>query len=243
MEINDALQRVLVVDDSRTALMSVKKVLESAELTNLQSQYYKVSTARSGEEALDLIKKQGLPHLAIVDINMAPKMDGFTFCKKLHAFSDVPVILLTSDDAESTVVAGLMRYAEDYITKPFRSDELKVRVWRVLQRMGDFSYTLEPLIKIDDRLQLNLPERYALIAGNTVSLTPTETKILYILLKNAGRIVRTDFLLRRIWPLEETYEDRLHPHIYRLRKKIEPNPKEPIYIIAEWGVGYTFPPA
>lgn len=234
MEINGLLQRVLVVDDSRTVVMSVKKVLSSVD--------YEVSTALSGEDALDLIKKKGLPHLAIVDINMAPKMNGFTFCKKLHAFSDVPVILLTSDDTESTVVEGLMHHAEDYITKPFRSGELKVRVWRVLQRMGNFNYTLDPIIHVDNRLQINLPERHVVVNGETISLTPTETKILYILLKNAGRIVRTDFLLRRLWPLDEAFEDRLHPHIYRLRKKIEQNPKEPLYILAEWGVGYTFPP-
>ena len=234
MEISGMMQRVLVVDDSRTVVMSVRKVLGSAD--------YDVTTALSGEQALDLIKKQGLPHLAIVDINMAPEMDGFTFCKKLHAFSDVPVVLLTSDDTERTVVEGLMRYAEDYITKPFRSGELNVRVWRVLQRMGNFNYTLDPVMHVDDRLQINLPERQAIVNGETVSLTPTEAKILYILLKNAGRVVRTEFLLRRIWPLEEAFEDRLHPHVYRLRKKIERHPKEPVYILAEWGTGYTFPP-
>ena len=233
MQINGMMQRVLVVDDSKTVTRTVEKVLESAD--------YEVIIAHSGEAALDLIQKVGLPHLAIVDINMHPYMDGFAFCKKLLTFSDVPIILLTGDDSEETIVKGLQLYAEDYITKPFRAQELKVRVWRMLQRMGDFNYTFDALIKVDDRLQINLPERQVEVGDTTTSLTPTEAKILYILLKNAGRIVRTDFLLRRIWPGEEAFEDRLHPHIYRLRKKIERNPKEPDYVIAEWGVGYTFP--
>lgn len=232
----DDLKRILIVDDSRTITMSVCKVLDSAE--------YELSTAHSGEEALINIQKYGLPHLAIVDLNLGRnKMTGFQLCTKLHQFSDLPIIMLTSDDTENTVVEGLQRWAEDYITKPFRAQELKVRVWRVLQRMGDFGYTLSPLIKIDDRVQVDLPHRKAYVAGEEKSLTPTETKILYILMKHAGRTVRTEFLLRRIWPLEETYEDRLHPHVYRLRKKIELNPKEPRYVLSEWGTGYSFPTA
>ena len=230
----DDLKRILVVDDSVTVTTSVTKVLDSAE--------YELSSAHSGEEALKNVKKYGLPHLAIVDLNLGRnKMTGFQLCSKLHQFSDLPIIMLTSDDAIETVVEGLQRYAEDYITKPFRAQELKVRVWRVLQRMGDFEYTLTPIIKIDDRLQVDLPNRKATVSGKQISLTPTETKILYILMKHAGRTVRTDFLLRRIWPLEEAYEDRLHPHVYRLRKKIEENPREPRYVLAEWGVGYSFP--
>jgi len=214
--------------------MSVCKVLDSAE--------YELTTAHSGEEALLNIQKYGLPHLAIVDLNLGRnKMSGFQLCAKLHQFSDLPIIMLTSDDAEETVVEGLQRWAEDYITKPFRAQELKVRVWRVLQRMGDFGYTLNPTIQVDERLGVDLAQRKVSLAGAEVSLTPTEAKILYILMKYAGRTVRTEFLLRRIWPLEETYEDRLHPHVYRLRKKLEVKPKEPQYILSEWGVGYSFP--
>ncbi len=176
----DNLKRILVVDDSRIITMSVGKVLDSAE--------YNLSIAHSGEEALISIQKHGLPHLAIVDLNLGRnKMSGFQLCAKLHQFSDVPIILLTSDDSEQTVVEGLQRYAEDYIIKPFRAQELKVRVWRVLQRMGDFGYTLSPIIRIDERLQVDLARRKALLAGEEISLTPTESKILYILLKHAGR--------------------------------------------------------
>lgn len=232
----DDLKRILVVDDSRTITASVCKVLDLPE--------YELATAHSGEDALQNVEKFGLPHLAIVDLNLGRnKMTGFQLCGKLHKFSTVPIIMLTSEDTEGIVVEGLQRYAEDYITKPFRAQELKVRVWRVLQRMGDFSYTLAPTIAVDERLQVNLPHREVIVAGETVSLTPTEAKLLYVLLKHAGRGVRTEFLLRHVWPLDEAYEDRLHSHIYRLRKKIEPDSRDPRYILSEWGTGYIFPAA
>ncbi len=106
--------------------------------------------------------------------------------------------------------------------------------------MGDYAYTLDSTTRIDDRLMINFPSREALVDGETVSLTPTETKLLFILVRNAGRIVTTEFLLNRIWPLQEAQEDRLHVHVHRLRRKIETNPNEPSYIVAERGVGYRF---
>jgi DNA-binding response OmpR family regulator len=227
-------QRILVVDDSRVIQITVRKVLEEAG--------YEVTVAGSGEDALNLIAKRGLPHLALVDINMPPGMDGFALAEKLHQFSDVPIIMLTAVDEEETVVEGLKHHAEDYIVKPFRSSELAARVRNVLNRMGDFAYQLDPDIVVDDRLSVNLPQRHVTVAGEPVSISPTESRILYVLLKHGGRVVRTEFLLRRVWPHEEAFEDRLHAHIYRLRKKIESNPREPQYIISEWGVGYRFAP-
>ena len=102
------------------------------------------------------------------------------------------------------------------------------------------TYTLDSTTRIDERLLINFPLREALVDGQPVSLTPTETKLLYILVRNAGRIVTTDFLLNRIWPLQEAREDRLHVHVHRLRGKIEVDPNTPEYITAERGVGYSF---
>lgn len=230
--------RILVVDDSQVILRLVSH--------KLRQEGHEVSTAVSGEEALDLIRKQGIPHLAIVDINMPPGMDGFEFCRRLHAFSDVPIILLSAEQEEQIVALGLDRYAEDYIVKPndgpLRIIELSSRVRRVLLRMGNFGYKLAPLIRVDERLQVNFAERYLLIEGRKVSLTPTESKILSVLMRHAGRIVTNEFLLQRVWPLEEAFEDRLHTHVYRLRRKVEPDRKEPVYIVSEWGKGYRFPP-
>jgi DNA-binding response OmpR family regulator len=167
-------------------------------------------------------------------------MSGFEFCRTVHEYSDMPVVMLTAASDETTVIEGLQNHAEDYIVKPFSGPELTARVRRVLARIGDFSYTLADSTHIDERLQINFSRREAIVAGEPVSLTPTETKLLYILVRNGGRIVTTDFLLNRIWPLQDAQEDRLHVHIHRLRRKIEPDDNEPTYILAERGTGYSF---
>jgi DNA-binding response OmpR family regulator len=225
------IQRVLVVDDNTYTLRLVKHTLETAG--------YQVSTAVSGEEALTLIKRYGLPHLAVVDLHM-PGMSGFEFCHAVHDFSDMPVIMLTAVGSEETIIEGLEEHAEDYIVKPFSGPELIARVSRVLRRMGDFSYTLDSTTIIDDRLAINFPSREVIVEGEPIPLTPTESKLLYILVRNAGRIVTTEFLLSRIWPLQEAQEDRLHVHVHRLRRKIEENHNKPTYIVAERGTGYRF---
>ncbi len=224
-------QRILVVDDNAYALRIAQHTLEQAGFT--------VSTAISGAEGLKLISRYGLPHLAIVDLHM-PEMSGFEFCRQIHEFSDVPVIMLTAANSAETIIEGLEQHAEDYIVKPFNPLELVARVRRVLARMEDYTYTLESTTRIDDQLTINFPLREAVLDGETLSLTPTETKLLYILVRNAGRIVTTEFLLNRIWPMEDAREDRLHVHVHRLRGKIEKDPNSPIYIIAERGVGYSF---
>jgi DNA-binding response OmpR family regulator len=137
-------------------------------------------------------------------------------------------------------VSAIEQYAEDYMTKPFNGGELAARVRRVLRRVGDFAYTLDPLTKVDERLQVDFAGQRAVIEGEDVSLTPTETKLLYILMRNAGRTVTTDFILRRLWPLEVAYEDRLRVYVHRLRRKIEYADSEPRYILSERGTGYLF---
>ena len=225
------LQRILVLDDDPMIRQLVENKLDHAG--------YAVLTAASGQEALDVISHHGLPHLAIVDIIM-PGMDGFEFCRSVQEYTDLPVIMLTAVDEEETVIRGIERYAEDYIIKPFSPRELIARVQRILRRMGDFAYTLDSVIQVDDRLAVDYVHQQARIEGQTIYLTPTETKILYILMRNAGQIVTAEFLLRRLWPLEEIYEDTLRVHIHRLRKKLEAHPSKPRYILTERGLGYTF---
>ncbi len=226
--------RILAVDDDPFNLRIVSHALEQTG--------YQVITAGSGEEALSMITQHGLPHMAIVDIHMPPGMSGFEFCRTVHQFSDLPIIMLTAVNEEATVVEGLEEHAEDYIIKPFNPGELTARVKRVLQRMGDFAYPLQSLTRVDDRLKIDFPGRQALVNNKPVSLTPTETKLLYILMRSAGHTVNTDFILRRLWPLEPAYEDRLHVHMHRLRRKIEDKKDKtrPRYITSERGIGYTF---
>lgn len=228
-------KRILIVEDSFVISQLVKHVL-------IQDGY-QAFTAESGEEALRLIKKIGLPHLAVVDINL-PGMDGFAFCDKLHSFSSVPVILLSSEEDEKVVAAGLKRYAEDYMIKPqrgpLRAEELKARVFTVLRRLGDFSYTLDPVVRVDDVFQIDFANRQAYVDGRKIRLTPLETKLLHILMHHAGRTLPFSYLLQRLWPLETAFDDRLHTHVYRLRKKIEKDPRSPTYLLSDWGKGYSF---
>ena len=224
-------QRILVVDDDPEILQLVSDKLDFVG--------YEVFTAGTGEEALELIERQGLPHLAVVDINM-PGMDGFEFCRTVHSFCDMPVILLTAVDEEETIIRGIQYCAEDYVIKPFSPRELVARIQRVLRRMGDFSYTLEAKTQIDDRLTIDFTNQQVMINGEVVALTPTETKLLHILVRNTGHTVTNGFLLRRLWPDEEVFEDTLRVHVARLRKKIETNPAKSQYIFTQRGTGYRF---
>ncbi|GAB4159901.1 MAG: response regulator transcription factor [Candidatus Promineifilaceae bacterium] len=225
-------QRILVAEDDYNMQDIVRRTLTK--------EGYDVLSAMTGEEAVTLIKRYGLPHLAVVDLQM-PVMNGLEFCRYVHQFSDLPIIILTGIDDEDMIVNTIDDFAEDYIVKPFRPRELAARVRRVLRRIGDFGYTLEPVVHVDPHLQVDFPNRKAFVAASEVILTPIETKLLYILMRNAGRIVTTEFLLKRLWPLEEAQENRLRVHVHNVRQKIEPGLTEPVYIISERGLGYRFP--
>ena len=225
-------QRILVVDDDP----AIRRLLRD----KLDSSGYEVWTAASGNEALEVIERRGMPHLAIVDINM-PGMNGLRFCEAVLQFSDLPIIMLSAIDEEETIVGSISRYAEDYVTKPFSPRELAARAQRVLRRVVDYSYTSGVITEVDVYLSIDIPHQRAIVNRQTVQLTPTETKLLYLLMRNAGHTVSTDFLLRRLWPMEEVFEDSLRVHVHRLRHKIEPEPSRPRYILTERGVGYSFP--
>ncbi len=224
-------QRILCVDDDPDILRVVRFTLEN--------EGFEVGTASSGPEALDWVRQHGLPHLAVVDL-MMPGMTGLELCNNLNRSSDVPVIFLSAVDDEPTIIQAIDTVAEDYVVKPFRPLELAARVRRVLRRLGDFAFTLEPVTRVDDHLAIDFAHQEAYVDSQRVALTPTETKILHILMRSARRTVRSDFLLRRIWPLEEVYEDTLRVHVHRLRHKIEPEPGRPRYLITQRGAGYSF---
>ena len=233
MDNETGLQRILVVDDDPDITRVVQFTLEE--------EGFDVATAQSAQEAFNEIARNGLPHLAVVDIRM-PGMDGIEMARKVQKYSDLPVILLTAVNEEDAVVAAIEEVAEDYVTKPFSPKVLAARVKRVIRRMGDFAFRLEALTVIDDRLAIDFAEKKALIDEQPVSLTPTETKLLHILIRSARRTVTTEYLLGRLWPLEEVFEDTLRVHVHRLRQKIEPDKGSPKYLITQRGVGYSFLP-
>lgn len=224
-------RRVLIVEDN-TEL----RTLIEMKFNNLG---YEVMTASNGKLGLDVIRQRGLPDIAIVDIHM-PEMNGIDFCETVQQFSDLPVIMLTAIDDSDTVVHAIENYAEDYIVKPFNLKELVVRVERILRRLGNMTFNAAAVFPIDERLSANFSQQLAIVEGNHVPLTPTETKLLYILLANAGRTVSNDFLLNRVWPREEVFEDTLRVHIHRLRHKISSAEKKVDYIATVRGVGYQF---
>jgi DNA-binding response OmpR family regulator len=226
------VQRILIAEDNHFTLDIVSR--------SLRKEGFEVLTAMTGQEALDVVSRRGLPHLALVDIHM-PIMDGLSLCKAIHQFSDLPIIILTAVDDEDVIVESIDQFAEDYVVKPFKPRELVARVRRVLRRIGDFAYTLAPIVEVDSYLHVDFPNRQLILSGEEVTMTPIETKLLYILMRNAGRIVTTDFLLRRLWPLDEVHENRLRVHVHNLRKKVEKDAAEPFYILSERGTGYRFP--
>jgi DNA-binding response OmpR family regulator len=226
----ESAQRILLVDDDPLTLSVLEHLLGSAGYLTL--------SATSGSEALELLSRFGLPALAIVDINM-PGMSGLEFCRRVHEFSDLPIVMLTAVRQEATIVQAIEQYAEDYISKPFSTGELLARVRRLLRRIGESGYVGQPITRIDSRLQVDFVNRRAYVDGNAIPLTPIETKLLYILLRNVGRTVTADSLIQRLWPLDEAYKDRLRVHVYRLRQKIEQSPAEPRYVVSDRGAGYT----
>lgn len=225
---------ILVIDDYLETVQIVRH--------SLQKGGFNVMCALSGDEALALMRNEGLPHLIVADLNMPPGMDGFELCSAVSRWSDIPVIMLTAMDEAETVVTGLDRFAEDYIVKPFAPDELVARVRRVLQRIGIFPYEPASPVDIDDRMRIDFCEKTLSFEGRKVSLTPTESKLIYLLLRRPGDTITYDYLLRRMWPREMVFEDRLHVFVHRLRNKLERNNVRHQYIVLERGVGYRFAP-
>lgn len=223
--------RILIVDDDAMAREILRRILEHAG--------YEVMTAGSGPEALRKLH-EGIPHLVVVDL-MMPEMDGFELCRRIKSHLDVPIMILSAVAAVESKVEGLQMYAEDYVVKPFEKEELVARVQRVLRRYGESAGVEQPEVVIDQDLQINFVQHWARVRGKQVTLTPTESKLLFLLVRNAGRVVTNETLLAKAWAGdEEAYEEGLRVHISRLRSKIEPSPSKPVYIQTKRGVGYRF---
>ncbi len=228
--------RILVVDDSQSILEIVRSTLDHYG--------FQVMTAESGERALEILENEGLPHLALVDINMPMGMDGLELCDRILQYCDLPIIMLTAVEETSTIVEAIDRYAEDYMNKPVKSGELLARVRRVLRSIGNFAYPLAQFVQVDDNLSVNFAKQTAVVQGEEVGLTPTEAKLLYILMRQKGKVVSTDFMLRRLWPADTDFadEDRLRVYVHRLRSKIEPKKGGTRYVVSKRRKGYSFLP-
>ncbi len=224
-------RRVLVVDDEPRMIHFIR--------LNLEHDGYEVIEATSGTEALDNLRDR-LPDLILLDV-MMPEMDGFETLQLLREISTVPVIMLTAKGEEEDRVRGLELGADDYITKPFSPREMVSRVRAVIRRTETPSALSRQPIEVDDRLKIDFDRREIFVEDELVKLRPTEFKLLFHLVQNAGWVVPHDQLLAKVWGYE--YRDETHYlrlYVNYLRKKLEANPSDPKYILTERGVGYRF---
>lgn len=222
---------ILVVDDE-------PRIIEAVGM-NLELEGYQVSVASSGYEALKKVTGE-LPDLVILDV-MMPEMDGFEALKRIREVSAIPVIMLTVRGGEPDKVKGLELGADDYVTKPFSPRELVSRVNAALRRAEMPAAVPKTEIKVDDNLSIDFDRRKVTVRGKEVHLRPTEYRLLYHLVSNAGRVLTHETLLRRVWGPEYRDEDQyLWLYITYLRRKIEADHKLPRYILGERGIGYRF---
>ncbi|MEW6716185.1 MAG: response regulator transcription factor [Chloroflexota bacterium] len=224
-------RRILVVDDEKRMVRFIR--------LNLEHDGFQVFEAYNGKEALDKMRVT-LPDLILLDV-MMPDLDGFEVLKMMREIGEIPIIMLTAKGEEDDRVRGLELGADDYITKPFSPRELVSRVRAVLRRTETTHSPTHDLIKVDDRLHLDFDRREIWVDGELVKLRPTEYRLLFHLVQNAGWVVSHDQLLTNVWG----YEYRDEPHYVRLyinylRKKLEEDPANPKYILTERGIGYRF---
>jgi len=224
-------KRILVVDDEARMRRFVHM--------NLDLEGYEVSEAENGLVALTKVRED-LPDLVVLDV-MMPDMDGFETLARIREISSVSVIMLTVKGDEDDRIRGLDLGADDYVNKPFSPRELSSRIRAVLRRVEPAkAQSAEPLI-IDEDLSIDFPRREVIARGEHIKLRPTEYRLLLHLVENAGWIVQQETLLSKVWGPEYRDDNQLlRLYITYLRKKIEPDPANPRYILTERGVGYQF---
>jgi two-component system, OmpR family, KDP operon response regulator KdpE len=222
--------RILVVDDEP----QIRRVMR----VTLTAQGYVVTDARSGEEALEKTR-QDRPDLILLDMNM-PGMGGLETCRIIRATSDAAIIMLTVRDSEADKVQSLDAGADDYISKPFNTNELLARIRAALRRLPVSTDVPAHSILLDN-IEINLSTRRVIVDGNAVRLTPKEFDLLYYMISNPNVPIPHAKLLQAVWgPDYRSEVEYLRVFVNQLRKKIEPEPGKPRYILTEPWMGYRF---
>jgi two-component system KDP operon response regulator KdpE len=223
--LNGGGQRVLVVDDEPQIVRALKVILRGAG--------YVTQQAESKREALDAVSIRP-PDAIVLDL-ILPDGSGVEVCREVRRWSALPIIVLSAVGDEREKVRALDAGADDYVTKPFGTDELLARLRAVLRRVSDEA---EPRIEVGD-LTIDLDAREVSSAGNEVHLTPIEFDLLRVLAQHRGKLVTHRQLLHEVWgPAYETETHYLRVHVAHIRAKIEPDPSRPRYVVTEPGVGY-----
>ncbi|MGE5691200.1 MAG: response regulator [Pseudomonadota bacterium] len=218
-------RHVLVVDDEPQILRALKTTLRAAG--------YEVATAATAADALVAAAARP-PDAVILDL-VLPDGDGTEVCRELRRWSDAAVIVLSAVGEERQKIAALDAGADDYVTKPFSVDELLARLRAVARRAAPAQ---EPVLEIG-ALRIDVPERVVTMAGRPVRLTPHEFDLLRVLAQNPGRLLTHRMLLREVWgPSYQVEAHYLHVYVSHLRRKLEPDPSSPRYLVTEPGAGY-----
>ncbi len=225
------MKTILVVDDESKIVQLVRDYLEHAG--------YKVRTAGDGRAALSLVHSEK-PDLVILDLGL-PHMDGLDFTRQLRKSSNLPIIMLTARSEETDKLVGLELGADDYITKPFSPKELVARVRVLFRRIENLTTAPQEVVHALD-LTLDTSRMRVTAAGRTLEeLTPTEFELLLALSRSPGRVFTRAQLLDALHGTAfESYERAIDAHIKNLRRKVEPHPNHPRYILTVYGVGYKF---
>ena len=223
------MKSILVVDDEPKIVQLARDYLEHAG--------FGVITARDGREALQAVRQQR-PDLVVLDLGL-PELDGLDVTRTLRRDSNLPIVMLTARDDEVDKLLGLELGADDYLTKPFSPRELVARVKAVLRR-AEAATDKADVIRVGD-VVLDVPRMRTEVAGRTVDLTPTEFQLLATLARRPGRIFTRSQLLDEVRGVTfESYERAIDTHVKNLRRKIEPDPRQPRYLLTVYGVGYRF---
>jgi two-component system, OmpR family, KDP operon response regulator KdpE len=222
-------RRVLVVDDERQILRAMRVILREAG--------FEVATAGTVQDALDALAVHP-PDAAILDL-ILPDGNGVDICRSIREWSEMPIIVLSAVGDEAEKVRALEAGADDYVTKPFGTDELIARLRAALRRAGGGAPD-EPVLRTEG-LELDLAAHRVTVNGDVVHLTPTEFELLRVLMQNRGRLMTHRALLGEVWgPAYEDDTQVLRVHVANLRRKIEPDPSAPRHVLTDPGIGYRF---
>lgn len=223
------MTRVLIIDDEAAIVRALR--------TSLQARGYEVLVAYQGETGLQIVAGDGI-ELVILDLGL-PGIDGAEVARRIRAFSEVPIIVLTVKDAQADKVEALDAGADDYVTKPFGMEELLARMRAVLRRAS-----LEepsPAVLAFGDLEIDLARQLVTKGGERVHLTPTEYRLLEAMAGNPGKLLTHRWLLAKVWgPGYGEEAQYLRVFVNQLRKKLEPHPSDPRWILTEPGVGYRW---
>jgi len=221
--------RILVVDDEPNILTTLAPLL--------RAHGYDIATATSGRAALDLIHA-AQPDLVILDLGL-PDLDGVSVCERVRASSSVPILVLSARGREADKVRALDAGADDYVTKPFGPEELLARIRAALRRSDAAAAPAVPLVR--GGLTIDRERFRVQRDGEEIRLTPKEFELLALLAANAGRVLTHRAILRAIWGVNAVHQpEHLRVLVGALRKKIEPDPSSPRYVLTEPWVGYRF---